>query len=83
MQDIRDLITRNKEREKDAANRMFKFPDGRPDTRQEVKKQVENQNTKFEVRKVNQGTGPVVPVGSKVKIHYVGKLDDRAFDNSR
>jgi len=24
-----------------------------------------------------------VPVGSKVKIHYVGKLDDRAFDNSR
>ncbi len=24
----------------------------------------------------------MVPVGSKVKIHYIGKLDGRAFDNS-
>ena len=31
----------------------------------------------------NQGTGPVVPKGSMVKVHYTGKFPDgRVFDSS-
>jgi hypothetical protein len=35
MQDIRDLIENNKKREKDAATRMFKFPENRPEEKKE------------------------------------------------
>lgn len=38
MQDIKDLIEKNKLQEKDAATRMFKFPDKRVD---EKKTEVE------------------------------------------
>jgi len=35
------------------------------------------------VEKINEGTGPVVPKGTKVKVHYTGKLPDGSvFDSS-
>ena len=38
---------------------------------------------KLEVEKLNEGTGPVVPKGAMVKVHYTGKLlDGTVFDSS-
>lgn len=35
------------------------------------------------VEKLNEGTGPVVPSGASVKVHYTGKLEDgTVFDSS-
>jgi FKBP-type peptidyl-prolyl cis-trans isomerase len=35
------------------------------------------------VEKLNEGTGPVVPKGSNVKVHYTGKLPNgEVFDSS-
>ena len=37
----------------------------------------------LEVEKLNEGTGPVVPKGAKVKVHYTGRLPDgTVFDSS-
>ena len=37
----------------------------------------------LEVQKLNEGTGPVCPSGSRVKVHYTGKFPDgRVFDSS-
>ena len=37
----------------------------------------------FSVKKLNEGTGPLCPKGSKVKVHYTGKLlDGKKFDSS-
>ena len=39
--------------------------------------------TTFSVQKLNKGFGPLVPKGSKVKVHYTGKLlDGTVFDSS-
>jgi len=38
----------------------------------------------FIVEKLNQGTGPVVPAGARVKVHYTGTLlNGTKFDSSR
>ena len=38
----------------------------------------------FIVEKLNEGTGPVVPRGANVSVHYVGKLTNgTVFDSSR
>ena len=35
------------------------------------------------IQKLNEGTGPLVPQGSMVKVHYTGKFTDgRVFDSS-
>ena len=37
----------------------------------------------FTVEKLNEGTGGVVPLNTKVKVHYTGKLvDGTVFDSS-
>ena len=37
----------------------------------------------FSVQKLNEGVGPVCPSGSRVKVHYTGKLTDGTkFDSS-
>ena len=37
----------------------------------------------LEVEKLNEGTGPIVPKGANVKVHYTGKLlDGTVFDSS-
>ena len=37
----------------------------------------------FTVEKLNEGTGPVCPSGSRVKVHYTGKLTNgTVFDSS-
>ena len=37
----------------------------------------------FKVQKLNEGTGPTVPPGNMVKVHYTGKLrDGTVFDSS-
>ena len=37
----------------------------------------------FSVKKLNEGQGPVVPKGAKVKVHYTGKLQNgQVFDSS-
>ena len=37
----------------------------------------------FTVTKHNEGTGPIVPRGSMVKVHYTGKFPDgQVFDSS-
>ena len=37
----------------------------------------------FTVQKLNEGQGPVCPAGSRVKVHYTGKLTDGTkFDSS-
>ena len=37
----------------------------------------------FTVTKHNEGTGPIVPKGAMVKVHYTGKLTDgQIFDSS-
>uniref|UniRef100_A0A7S3S5V6 peptidylprolyl isomerase n=2 Tax=Choreotrichia TaxID=141411 RepID=A0A7S3S5V6_9SPIT len=37
----------------------------------------------FTVQKLNEGTGPTVPPGTKVKVHYTGKLTNgTVFDSS-
>lgn len=37
----------------------------------------------LEIEKLNEGEGEVVPSGSKVKVHYTGKLlDGTVFDSS-
>ena len=30
----------------------------------------------FTVEKLNEGTGPTVPPGTRVKVHYVGTLEN-------
>ena len=38
----------------------------------------------FTVEKTSEGEGPVCPAGSRVKVHYTGKLTDGTkFDSSR
>ena len=49
--------------------------------------EAEEEETAFKsgllVEKLNEGTGIVVPKGSKVKVHYTGKLEDgTVFDSS-
>ena len=45
--------------------------------------QHKNSNMSFSVQKLNEGTGPVCPAGSRVKVHYTGKLTDGTkFDSS-
>ena len=40
-------------------------------------------SSKFKVQKLNEGTGPLVPPGSTVKVHYTGKLaNGTVFDSS-
>ena len=40
-------------------------------------------SNQFTVQKLNQGTGPTVPPGSMVKVHYTGKLTNgTVFDSS-
>ena len=35
------------------------------------------------IDKLNEGTGPTVPKGATVKVHYTGKLEDgTVFDSS-
>ena len=35
------------------------------------------------IEKLNEGTGPTVPKGAKVKVHYTGKLENgTVFDSS-
>ena len=38
----------------------------------------------FSVQKLNEGSGPTVPPGTKVKVHYTGKFHgtDQVFDSS-
>ena len=37
----------------------------------------------FSVKKLNEGQGPVCPAGSRVKVHYTGKLTNgKVFDSS-
>lgn len=37
----------------------------------------------LKIEKLNEGSGPVVPAGSKVKVHYTGKLPNgTVFDSS-
>ena len=37
----------------------------------------------FTVQKLNEGQGPICPAGSRVKVHYTGKLTDGTkFDSS-
>ena len=38
----------------------------------------------FNVKKLNEGTGPTVPAGATVKVHYTGKLESNGtvFDSS-
>ena len=39
--------------------------------------------SKFSVNKLNEGTGPVCPKGTQVKVHYTGKLlSGKKFDSS-
>ena len=39
--------------------------------------------SQFKVKTLNEGTGPLVPKGSMVKVHYTGKFPDgRVFDSS-
>jgi len=38
---------------------------------------------KMDIEKLNEGTGPTVPKGATVKVHYTGKLEDgTVFDSS-
>lgn len=38
---------------------------------------------KMQIEKLNEGTGPTVPKGATVKVHYTGKLQDgTVFDSS-
>ena len=37
----------------------------------------------LKVEKLNEGSGPTVPKGATVKVHYTGKLEDgTVFDSS-
>ena len=49
------------------------------------KKEEEIDVTKFQVKKLNEGTpgGPTAPVGKKIEMHYTGRLlDGTVFDSS-
>jgi FKBP-type peptidyl-prolyl cis-trans isomerase len=40
-------------------------------------------SNELQVKKLNEGTGPTVPRGAMVKVHYTGMLSDgRVFDSS-
>ena len=42
-----------------------------------------SETPEFDVLKLNEGTGPLVPSGATVKVHYTGKLQTgQVFDSS-
>ena len=45
--------------------------------------EIKKEEVKFAIMMLNEGTGPTVPSGFKVKVHYTGRLvDGTIFDSS-
>lgn len=78
-------VPQDEDKIKDFFEKAAAFGDGADEgvTKEQAIEEKTASKSGLIVHKLNEGTGPVVPTKTKVKVHYTGKLaDGTVFDSS-